>query len=74
MPATAMLSVAAWPASKFRSVGDEPQTDEVFDHDIVERMGPRIYRAVFVPASIEARTRGKSYEDIRGAIRKDWKP
>ncbi len=59
---------------KFRSVGDEPQTDEVFDHDIVERMGPTFYRRVFKPAIEEARSKGKSYEDIRDAIRKGWKP
>jgi hypothetical protein len=34
----------------FRSVGDELQTDETFDHDIIERMGARFYDAVFVPA------------------------
>ena len=59
---------------KFRSVGDELQTDEVFDHDIVERMGARFYREVFAPAIAEARTRGDSYEDIRDTIRKAWKP
>ena len=58
---------------KFRSVGDELQTDEVFDHDIVERMGPTFYRRVFKPAIEEARSKGKSYEDIRDAIRKGWK-
>ena len=26
---------------RFRSVGDELQTDETFDHDIIERMGAR---------------------------------
>jgi hypothetical protein len=65
---------AAAPHTKFRSVGDEPQTDEVFDHDIVERMGARFYREVFAPAITEARDRGEAYEDIRDAIRKGWKP
>ena len=59
---------------KFRSVGDELQTDETFDHDIIERMGSQFYDAVFVPAIIEARAEGKSYETIRDTIRRGWKP
>jgi hypothetical protein len=59
---------------KFRSVGDEPQTDETFDHDIIDRMGARFYDAVFVPAITEARAEGKSYETIRDTIRRGWKP
>ena len=58
----------------FRSVGDELQTDETFDHDIVERMGARFYDAVFVPAMTAAREEGKSYEAIRDTIRRGWKP
>lgn len=58
----------------FRSVGDELQTDETFDHDIVERMGAGFYTGVFEPAITEAREAGKSYEEIRDAIRKTWKP
>jgi hypothetical protein len=59
---------------KFRSVGDELQTDETFDHDIIERMGPRFYEEVFVPAISAAREEGKSYETIRDTIRRGWKP
>ena len=59
--------------SKFRSVGDEEQTDEVFERDVVERMGARFYREVFAPAIAEARARGESYEAIRDPIRKPWK-
>jgi hypothetical protein len=59
---------------KFRSVGDELQTDETFDHDVVERMGARFYDEVFVPAITTAREEGKSYETIRDTIRKGWKP
>ena len=55
---------------KFRSVGDELQTDETFDHDIIERMGARFYDEVFVPAIAEAREEGKSYETIRDTIRR----
>lgn len=58
----------------FRSVGDELQTDEVFDEDIIERMGAAFYDAVFVPAIERARAAGESYEDIRDSIRKEWKP
>ena len=62
------------PEPKFRSVGDELQTDATFDHDIIERMGATFYDEVFVPAITEARKQGKSYESIRDAIRKEWKP
>jgi hypothetical protein len=58
---------------KFRSVGDELQTDATFDHDIIDRMGARFYDAVFVPAITEARAEGKSYETIRDTIRRGWK-
>ena len=58
---------------KFRSVGDERQTDETFDHDIIERMGATFYDAVFVPAITAAREEGKTYETIRDTIRKGWK-
>ncbi|MGI8485090.1 MAG: hypothetical protein ACR2OU_12605 [Thermomicrobiales bacterium] len=62
------------PEPKFREIGDELQTDETFDHDIVDRMGTRFYTKVFAPAIAEAKAQGKSYEDIRDPIRKDWKP
>jgi len=67
-------SKAAKPAGKFRSVDDVLQTGEVFDHDVVEHMGPQFYRKVFVPAIEQARTKGECYGDIRDAIRKDWTP
>ncbi len=59
---------------KFRAVGDELQTDETFDHDIIDRMGAVFYEDVFVPAIREARENGESYESIRDEIRKQWKP
>lgn len=62
------------PEPKFKSVGDELQTDEVFDLDIIERMGKDFYKEVLVPAIEKARGDGKSYEDIRDTIRADWKP
>jgi hypothetical protein len=55
-------------------VGDELQTDETFDHDIIERMGARFYDAVFVPAISAARDEGKTYETIRDTIRRGSKP
>ena len=36
---------------KFRSLGEELQTDETFDHDIIDRMGEKFYTTVFVPAA-----------------------
>ena len=62
------------PEPKFRSVGDELQTDKTFDEDIIDRMGADFYDQVFVPAITGARTSGKSYESIRDTIRKEWKP
>ncbi len=59
---------------KFRSLDDEEQTDQVFDIDIVLRMGRDFYTDVFVPAIEKARENGKSYEDIRDEIRAEWKP
>jgi hypothetical protein len=59
---------------KFRSLGDELQTDVTFDHDIIDRMGAPFYDVVFVPAIARAREQGEAYESIRDQIRKDWKP
>ena len=58
----------------FRSIGDEEQTDETFDLDIVERMGKTFYSKVFSPAIKAAAKEGKKYEEIRDEIRADWKP
>ena len=63
---------AADESPKFRSVGDELQTDDTFDHDIIERMGKQFYRTVFTPAIEAAREQGESYEEIRDSIRKEW--
>ena len=60
--------------SKWRTLGDEPQTDALFDKEIVDRMGRTFYRRVFAPAIRRARKDGKSYEEIRDALRKGWKP
>ena len=59
---------------KFRAVGDELQTDETFDHDIIDRMGADFYEDIFVPAITAARAEGRSYEEIRDEFRRKWKP
>jgi len=59
---------------KWRVLGGEPQTDKLFDHEIVERMGRGFYREVFAPAIREARAKGRTYESIRDSIRRRWKP
>ena len=59
---------------KWHALDGEPQTDDLFDREIVRRMGEDFYRAVFAPAIREAREQGKSYESIRDSIRKEWKP
>jgi hypothetical protein len=56
-------------AGKWRTLSDEPQTDELFDHEIVERMGRGFYRQVFT-AIRRAIKAGKKYVDIRDSIRK----
>jgi hypothetical protein len=50
------------------------QTDVLFEKEIVRRMGATFYRRVFAPAIRKAFVAGKSYVEIRDAIRKDWKP
>jgi hypothetical protein len=50
----------------------EPQTDALFDKEIVQRMGEEFYREVFVPEIRAAREEGKSYEAIRDSLRKTW--
>ena len=62
------------PEGKFRHAGDELQTDETFDHEIVERMGRDFYDRVFAPAVRAAVERGEKYEAIRDTIRAGWKP
>ncbi len=60
-------------ARKFRSLGGVEQTDKVFEHEIVERMGSDFYDKVFSPAIRLAFEQGKSYRQIRDSIRTDWK-
>ena len=60
--------------SKFRALDGEVQSDETFDREIVDRMGPEFYDVVFQPAIRDALAAGRKYEQIRDTIRKDWKP
>jgi hypothetical protein len=60
--------------AKFRALDGELQTDETFDREIIDRMGPEFYEVVFQPAIRDALAEGRKYEQIRDTIRKDWKP
>lgn len=59
---------------KWHTLGDEAQTDALFEKEVVDRMGRSFYHRVFAPAIADAREKGKSYESIRDAVRKGWKP
>lgn len=59
---------------KWRDLSGVPQTDKLFDKEIVRRMGQDFYRKVFSAAVREAFDEGKEYRDIRDAIRSEWKP
>ena len=61
-------------ADRFRSVGNEVQTDETFEREIVERMGREFYERVFAPAVGAAVGRGEKYEQFRDTIRAEWRP
>jgi len=60
------------PHDKFRTLDDEPQTDETFEREIVRRMGDRFYREVFSPAIARALDEGRAYTEIRDSIRRAW--
>jgi hypothetical protein len=62
------------PKEKWHSLDGEDQTDELFEKEIVNRMGSQFYNTVFMPAIEEAIAQGKSYTSIRDTIRKEWKP
>lgn len=55
-------------------LGDEAQTDTLFDHEIVRRMGTDFYSQVFVPTIAGAFDQGQRYESIRDTIRRNWSP
>ncbi len=60
--------------TQWHDLSGVPQTDKLFDKEIVSRMGKDFYSKVFAPAIEEAFTEGKTYVEIRDAIRKQWKP
>lgn len=60
------------PHEKWRSLGGEQQTDDLFEKEIVRRMGADFYDKVFVPTIQEAVISGKRYESIRDTLRKQW--
>lgn len=55
-------------------LSDEPQTDALFDHEIVQRMGADFYSRVFAPAVAAAVAHGQRYETMRDSIRRGWSP
>jgi hypothetical protein len=59
---------------KWRTLSGEPQTDKLFEKEIVDRMGRTFYRRVFAPAIRAARERGASYEAIRDSLRRELSP
>ena len=60
--------------NKWRTLDGIPQTDALFDQEIVQRMGSEFYKDVFAPTIEQAYENGKDYTEIRDTIRKDWKP
>ena len=62
------------PKEKWRSLGGEEQTDEMFHQEIVRRMGEQFYNTVFMPAIEDAIREDRTYQSIRDTIRKEWKP
>lgn len=58
----------------FRSASGILQTDELFDREIVDRMGRGFYQRVFAPTIARHVERGDAYEAIRDVVRRDWKP
>lgn len=63
-----------YPPSKWRSLSGKEQTDQLFDKEIIDRMGQDFYDQIFAPAIQQAYEAGKSYRDIRDTIRRAWKP
>ncbi len=60
--------------SEWHVLSGKPQTDKLFDREIVQRIGSEFYSQVFVPAIRQAIQSGQKYQQIRDSIRRDWKP
>ena len=61
-------------AKKWHDLSGIPQTDKLFDKEIINRMGKDFYSKTFAPAIKKAFEDDKSYVEIRDAIRREWKP
>ncbi len=59
---------------RWRTLNGIPQTDDLFDKEIVQRVGRDFYNQVMVPAIRSAIDAGESYTSIRDKIRQEWKP
>ena len=59
---------------KWHVLSGERQTDKLFDHEVIDRMGAEFYREVFAPAIRQAHSSGQTYESIRDRLRRRWKP
>ena len=59
---------------KWHVLSGERQTDKLFDHEVIDRMGAEFYREVFAPVIRDAHTSGQTYESIRDRLRRRWKP
>ncbi len=59
---------------KWHTLDGKPQTEDLFEKEVVDRMGPQFYEEEFVPAIRKAMESGRSYESIRDTIRKEWVP
>lgn len=58
---------------KWHDLSGIPQTDKLFDKEIIRRMGQEFYSKVFSPAIRQAFEEEKEYREIRDSIRRDWK-
>jgi hypothetical protein len=59
---------------KWRVLSGIPQTDALFDRQIIDRMGTGFYKEVFMPTIRHERELGHSYESMRDRIRRRWRP
>lgn len=58
--------------AKFLELSGTTQTDELFNREIVQRMGEAFYHKVFSPAVAQAIVERKSYQRIRDRLRAPW--
>lgn len=58
--------------SGVKTLEGKPQTGELFDREIIDRMGSEFYHRVFAPAIANAYHSGEKYEAIRDRLRAPW--